>query len=195
MRNFNTLLGLGNLKGGGTWASCVAYIFIVLIFLSPSLISININPNFSIYSIFALTIFFTVYGIYTSDKHAKELGIKDPSIIVIDEVAGSFFTVSLFIIGYSQLLNFDPQFLILLSVEFSSVFLFITLVLFRIFDIFKPFPVSYFDQKVSGGMGIMLDDIAAGLMAALTFFILLMTSYYTGLLVEFVRLIHPDWVQ
>jgi phosphatidylglycerophosphatase A len=77
----------------------------------------------------------------------RELGVHDHPAIVWDEVVGFLITMSLA----------TPD---LLSVALGFA-------LFRLFDIVKPWPVSYFDQKVGGGWGVMLDDVAAGLMALL----------------------------
>lgn len=91
--------------------------------------------------IFAIAV--TLIGIYAADAYAKHLGIEDPGMIVIDETAGQ--SITLIFAGlniYLYLIGF---------------------VLFRIFDILKPWPVSWADTKVKGGLGIMLDDIFAGL--------------------------------
>jgi len=72
-------------------------------------------------------------------------GLEDPSWVVIDEVAGQWLT-----------LLFTPPSLIGYAAGFA---------LFRLFDIWKPWPVSWADREIKGGLGIMLDDILAGLMA------------------------------
>jgi phosphatidylglycerophosphatase A len=72
-------------------------------------------------------------------------GKKDCQFIVIDEVVGVFFTMFLF-----------PPTLFYLSAGF---------LLFRVFDIVKPFPAGWFDRKISGGPGVVLDDIVAGIYA------------------------------
>jgi phosphatidylglycerophosphatase A len=78
---------------------------------------------------------------YTSDK----LGVHDHPGIVIDEFAGYLITM--------------------IAVPFSWLWVFIGFVLFRIFDIIKPWPISWLDKKVSGGFGIMIDDVLAGIFA------------------------------
>ena len=82
-------------------------------------------------------------GVYVTDKSEKIFNMKDPSIINIDEVPGMWLTIFLL----------PPSFII------PGFFL------FRLIDILKPWPVSYFDEKVPGGWGIMADDIAGGIMA------------------------------
>jgi len=83
-------------------------------------------------------------GTWFSDRYSKRTGIKDPSEVVIDEVAGMW--VSMYALPASY---WVPAF-----------------VLFRVFDILKPFPVSM-AEKLPGGVGIMADDIVAGVMVNL----------------------------
>lgn len=94
-----------------------------------------------------LLIALILFSIMICDRVAEKLGEKDPSCIVLDEVAGYAVTVMLFPLTWKVLLW--------------------AFVLFRFFDILKPWPVSFFDRKTGGGAGIVLDDIAAGLYAHL----------------------------
>lgn len=93
----------------------------------------------------AFTVLFCVAAILISGAAAKALGEKDPKQIVIDEAAG--FLVAVF------LLPFTPFNLIL------------AFILFRFFDIVKPWPVRLIDKNIAGGTGIVLDDAAAGILA------------------------------
>ena len=92
----------------------------------------------------ALILVTLALGIFVSGKVARELALKDPSGIVIDEFVGMWIAM-LFLPG---LLWLVPAFL-----------------LFRLFDIAKPWPVGLIDRKLEGGPGIMLDDVVAGLYA------------------------------
>ncbi|MCK4966112.1 phosphatidylglycerophosphatase A [bacterium] len=83
-------------------------------------------------------------GVFASTQTEKELG-KDPSVVVIDEMAGM--TCSLL---------FLPKTLIVWFVAF---------LIFRFFDIFKPYPIRQL-ENIKGGWGIMLDDIGAGVVTA-----------------------------
>ena len=94
-----------------------------------------------------------IIGIYASSRAEKLLGSKDPQPIVIDEVAGQM--VSLWWLPVTI-----PVYLI-------------AFVLFRLFDIFKPFPINRVDRSVRGGWGVMFDDILAGLFSAGTIHLLL----------------------
>jgi len=84
-----------------------------------------------------------ILGVFTSNVYQKQTGEKDSSIIVIDEVVGQLIAM-LFIID-------------------NPLLVFISFILFRIFDIFKPWPASYADSKINGGLGVMLDDVFAGI--------------------------------
>jgi phosphatidylglycerophosphatase A len=88
----------------------------------------------------------TVLGTLATAAVLRRSGAKDPSFVVIDEVAGQW--IALLPAGL------DP-------VLFASAF-----VAFRLFDILKPWPVSWADQKVAGAWGVMLDDLIAGVYAA-----------------------------
>ena len=81
-------------------------------------------------------------GLWASSQIAAESDHDDPSEIVIDEVAGQWLTLAVV-----------PPDLVLYAAGF---------VLFRIFDVVKPWPVSWADKTVRGGLGIMLDDVFAG---------------------------------
>jgi phosphatidylglycerophosphatase A len=102
-----------------------------------------IQTGLPIYSV--STILATLAGIWICGIAADKLGEHDFSGIVWDEVAGYLITMWL--------------------VPFSWKALLLGFVLFRIFDIIKPWPISWIDQKVQGGLGIMLDDVVAGVFA------------------------------
>lgn len=103
-----------------------------------------IQADIWIYSV--LTILVCVFGIRICDDAAKQLGEHDFGGIVWDEVAGYLVTMWL--------------------VPFSWYAVLIGFVLFRIFDILKPWPIKWVDKKVEGGFGIMLDDVLAGIFSA-----------------------------
>lgn len=93
-------------------------------------------------AVFALIV--SIAGVFIADAFEKKLGVKDPGQIVIDETAGQAIT---------------------LLAAGTNIYLYaIGFALFRLFDISKPFPVSWADTKIKGGLGIMLDDILAGIM-------------------------------
>ena len=85
-----------------------------------------------------------VLGVWVSDRVAKHMEVKDPGGIVWDEFVGMWIT-----------LLWLP----------SEIWLPAAFLLFRLFDIWKPWPVRVADEKLAGGLGIMLDDVFAGLYA------------------------------
>jgi len=95
--------------------------------------------------LFVITLFFI--GLYSSNKVIAVIDQKDPSFIVIDEIVAVLF---LFIL-----------------IQLNIKFLVFAFILFRVFDIFKPFPVSWAENYFKGGLGIMMDDIIAALLSLL----------------------------
>jgi phosphatidylglycerophosphatase A len=98
-----------------------------------------------------------VIGILACADHMRETGRDDPPECVIDELAGQWLACSFCLLSLGGLV--PPA----LHISLPSFFL--AFVLFRLFDIWKPWPVSWADQKLSGGVGVMTDDAIAGLMA------------------------------
>jgi phosphatidylglycerophosphatase A len=89
------------------------------------------------------------FGCWVCGESAKRLGVHDHGGIVFDEIVG-------FLVACTPLLLFQA----------SWVWLVAAFVLFRAFDIAKPWPIGWLDRRVHGGVGIMVDDLVAGLMAA-----------------------------
>ena len=106
--------------------------------------------NFNLF--FIIIPFLFVLGIIASNTYQKQTGEKDSSIIVIDEVVGQLIAM-IFVV--------DNLILVLCS-----------FIIFRIFDIFKPWPASYADKKMDGGLGVMLDDVFAGIYAAILIYLI-----------------------
>jgi len=98
-------------------------------------------------SLLIVLMLLTVLGTWCAHRSAKKLGIHDFGGIVIDEWAGVWLT--------------------LIFVPLNLYNVVIGFVLFRLFDILKPWPIKWFDQRVDGGIGIMFDDVLAGILAAL----------------------------
>ena len=93
-----------------------------------------------------------ILGVISSNIYEKQTNIKDSSIIVIDEVVGQLISMMFFM---------HNNFLVILS-----------FFIFRFFDILKPWPASYIDNKIKGGMGVMLDDVIAGIYTIFTIYII-----------------------
>lgn len=88
---------------------------------------------------------FIIAGIFIIDIYEKKKGNHDASEIVLDEIAG-------YAVSMALLPGTIPYYLY-------------AFILFRIFDMWKPFPISVLDQKVQGGVGVMADDLLAGVFA------------------------------
>ena len=106
--------------------------------------------------ILGASIIVLVMGILSCADYVRETGKQDPSECVIDELAGQWLACSFALLSFGGLLPVDHISLIAFALAFA---------LFRLFDIWKPWPVSWADQKLSGGLGVMTDDMIAGLMA------------------------------
>ena len=136
-----TLGAIGKLPfAPGTWGSLFACI--LFIFLSHFVSQIEI--------LVIVTIFFSIW---ICEKASSELIENDHKSIVIDELAGMWLAVYPAIFYNTQ--------------DERVTFAILAFCFFRVFDIFKPFPISYVDKNVKGGLGIVLDDLIAGVFAGL----------------------------
>src|SRR5262249_535689 len=102
------------------------------------------------------TLVVSAVGTWAASAFQNAHGTDDDQRIVIDEVAGYLVT--------------------LLVVPKNGATLLLAFFLFRLFDIWKPFPVRLIDQKIGGGLGVMADDLAAGVYGALVLWILVVTG-------------------
>ena len=91
--------------------------------------------------------FIIALGLWSAKKFGEMTGSDDNSMIVIDEVAGIFVT--------------------LLACTLTPLSIILAFVLFRFFDILKPWPISWMDKNIKGAAGVMADDVVAGIAAAL----------------------------
>ena len=142
---FVTLFGIGKIKKiPGSVASLVTTIFLFFLFHI-----LNISANIILITV--IVIFFI--SLYAVNIFIKDLKNKDPKEIVIDEFIGQSIPICLYEIAHE-----GPK-------ETSQVltFYFIMFILFRIFDITKPYPVSYYDRSFKNSFGVIMDDVSAGL--------------------------------
>lgn len=102
--------------------------------------------QFSVEAYLVILVLVSVSGIWICGKAAEQIGVHDHGGIVWDEIAGYLLTMY--------------------WVAFSWQNMLLGFVLFRLFDILKPWPINWLDRYVEGGFGIMVDDLLAGLMAA-----------------------------
>lgn len=104
-----------------------------------------IQPLSTVYYLIILLAAF-VLGVWVCGRTSRDLGVHDHGGIVWDEI-----------VGYLVTMTFAPA---------GWLWLVIGFLLFRLFDIVKPWPIRWIDSKVGGGFGIMLDDLLAGILAA-----------------------------
>jgi len=142
---FVTLFGIGKIKKiPGSFASLATTLLLFFLFhvlnVSPNIILISVIIIFLI-SLFAVNVFI------------KDLDNKDPKEVVIDEFIGQSIPICLYEIAHEG------------TKETNQVltFYFIMFILFRIFDIVKPYPVSYYDKNFKNSFGVIMDDVCAGL--------------------------------
>ena len=182
-----TAFGLGYLKPGpGTWGSVggialtlavvapfterFGWIFIPLWQRFPSILGTSYNE--ALYLEILVAVVISLVGVVAATRVASHLGKSDPQLVVIDEVSGMMITLivglGVSFIPLTEIRN--PDF-----VGFGTIFVFRVLnwkylllgfVLFRIFDIWKPFPARQ-AESLPGGWGIMADDWIAGVYAAM----------------------------
>ena len=109
----------------------------------------------------SLTAVITIAGIYICDYTSRALGVHDHSGIVIDEIAGYLITM--------------------IAMPNDWIWIVTGFILFRLFDILKPWPISWLDKKVSGGFGIMIDDVLAGIFALICLHILIASNILSAI--------------
>ena len=142
---FVTLFGIGKIsKIPGSIASLVTTVFLFFLFHV-----VNISANIILVSI--IVVFFV--SLWSVSIFIKALDNKDPNEVVIDEFIGQSIPICLYEIAHEG------------TKETSQVltFYFIIFILFRIFDIVKPYPVSYYDKNFKNSFGVIMDDVCAGL--------------------------------
>ena len=142
---FVTLFGIGKIgKIPGSIASLATTIFLFFLFYV-----LNVQPH--IVLIFVIIIFFI--SLYSVNIFIIDLDNKDPKEVVIDEFIGQSIPICLYEIAHQELKE--------TSQVLTSYF--IMFMLFRIFDIVKPYPVSYYDKNFKNSFGVIMDDVCAGL--------------------------------
>ena len=158
-----TMFGIGYFKyAPGTAASFVTCIIFYLLYAS----SFYLGQG-KIYIVCILLIIL-VYSIIIIDKLSYTFKKKDPEEIVIDEFIGQSIPLTLY---------FFHRFFSIEEVYFFFGWPFlgwiiISFILFRFFDIVKPFPINIVDKKMKNGLGVMLDDIIAGIYSTITIYII-----------------------
>lgn len=132
-------------KAPGTAGSFLAIVLLMAVF-----------PVLSPLSLLLIVVFLYWGGVWASHYYMLEKQRHDPGEIVIDEAAGIALTA---LIAYPYI-----RYNTLMEWFLSAVTVFVW---FRFFDILKPWPICFFDKKVKGAHGVMLDDIVAGIFAGI----------------------------
>ena len=144
------MFGLGKIKFiPGTFGSLATTIILFYLFHK-----LNISSN--IFLIGWVIIF--IYSFYAVSTHTKNSKNKDPREIIIDEFLGQSIPIYLYEISHGTTKESNE------AIVYYALFF----ILFRYFDIMKPFPVNFFDKNFKNSFGVIMDDICAGLYVVLT---------------------------
>ena len=144
------MFGLGKIKFmPGTFGSMATAIFLFYLFHT-----LNISSNIILFG----WIIIFIYSFYAVSTHTRDSKNKDPSEIIIDEFLGQSIPIYLYEISHGTTKESNE------AIVYYSLFF----ILFRYFDIIKPFPVSFFDKNFKNSFGVIMDDICAGLYVVLT---------------------------
>ena len=150
---FVTCFGIGSFRyAPGTITSLITAVFLFSLFHI-----LNLSSNIILTTL--LLIF--IYSFYAVSNYIKDNDNKDPKEVVVDEFIGQSIPIYLYEISHGTIK--DPQ-------EAVLFYLYI-FILFRYFDIKKPFPVNFFDKKFKNSFGVIFDDVVAGLYVVLTLII------------------------
>jgi len=158
---FVTMFGLGRLpKIPGTFGSfattIILYIFFHILNLSSHLILIGL-------------LFVFIFSFFAVASHIKDYENKDPKEVIIDEFIGQSIPIYLYEISHGT--EKTP--------EEAIIFYCVCFVLFRFFDILKPFPVNFFDKNFKNSFGVIMDDVCAGFYVVLSIIcFMVLTNYF-----------------
>ena len=157
---FVTMFGIGKIKMiPGTVGSLATIIILFVLFHI-----LNISSNLIL---LGLIIIF-IYSFSAVASHTENSENKDPKEIVIDEFIGQSIPIYLYEISHGTEKSPNE----------AIIFYAICFVLFRFFDIKKPFPVSFFDRNFKNSFGVIMDDVCAGLYVVLSLICFMVLSSY-----------------
>ena len=147
---FVTMFGLGKVpKIPGTFGSLATIIILYFFFHI-----INLPTNLILF----ILIIILILSFFSISLHIKNTKNKDPKEVIIDEFIGQSVPIYLYEISHGTVKSSDE------AIFFYAV----CFVLFRFFDIIKPFPVSFFDKNFKNSFGVIMDDICAGFYVVLS---------------------------
>ena len=144
------MFGLGKIKFmPGTFGSLATTIFLFYLFHT-----LNISSDI----ILSGWIIIFIYSFYAVSSYIKDSKNKDPGEIIIDEFLGQSIPIYLYEISHGTTKENNE----------AIIYYILFFILFRYFDIMKPFPVNFFDKNFKNSFGVIMDDVCAGLYVVLT---------------------------
>ena len=154
------MFGLGKIKFmPGTFGSLATTIFLFYLFQT-----LNISSDI----ILIVWIIIFIYSFYAVSTHTRDSKDKDPREIIIDEFLGQSIPIYLYEISHVTTKESNE------AIIYYGLFF----ILFRYFDIMKPFPVNFFDKNFKNSFGVIMDDICAGLYVVLTLVCFMIVKSY-----------------
>ena len=157
---FVTMFGLGKIpKIPGTFGSLATIIILYFFFHI-----INLPTNLILF----ILIIILILSFFSISLHIKNTKNKDPKEVIIDEFIGQSVPIYLYEISHGTVKSSDE------AIFFYAV----CFVLFRFFDIIKPFPVSFFDKNFKNSFGVIMDDICAGFYVVLSLICFMVLNSY-----------------
>ena len=157
---FVTMFGLGKIKKIPGTIGSLATIIILYFFFHI----LNLSSNFILIG----WIFIFIYSFLAVAVHIKDKENKDPKEVIIDEFIGQSIPIYLYEISHGTEKNPDE----------AIIFYSVCFILFRFFDITKPFPVNFFDKNFKNSFGVIMDDICAGFYVVLSLICFMVLSNY-----------------
>ena len=159
-RMFVTMFGLGKVpKIPGTCGSLATIIILYVLFHI-----LNLSSNIILIGL----IIILIYSFSAVASHIEDNENKDPKEVIIDEFIGQSIPIYLYEISHGTEKSSNE----------AIIFYVICFVLFRFFDIAKPFPVSFFDKNFKNSFGVIMDDICAGFYVVLSLICFMILSSY-----------------
>ena len=157
---FVTMFGLGKIpKIPGTFGSLAAIIILYIFFHI-----LNLTSNV----VLVVLIIIFIFSFSAVASHIKDTENKDPKEVVIDEFIGQSIPIYLYEISHGT--NKSP--------DEAIIFYSVCFILFRFFDIAKPFPVNFFDKNFKNSFGVIMDDVCAGFYVVLSLICFMVLSSY-----------------
>ena len=159
---FVTCFGVGSIRfAPGTITSLITTVFLYSLFHI-----INLSNN----TILVILLIVFIYSFYAVSKYIKYNENKDPKEVVVDEFIGQSIPIYLYEVSHGAAKDLQE----------AALFYLYIFILFRYFDIKKPFPINFFDKKFKNSFGVIIDDVVAGLYVVLTLiiFIIIKSKFF-----------------